>query len=301
MKEESANSLKQLYFIIVGLVVVIVGLVGYIVCDKILDDKVGQNSTNEVIDKEENKDDNNEVLNGDTEEDVENIPVPNPIVADLYNYYDMRTYETNIDAIRTINIFSDGIGWNRYKLLYSNDIKVIQTFFDAEDKLEMAREKLRPVAGGEEENYITKFLVSDLKAEYEKFFGSIDNVNFTNYSDNVLGECKIEGEYYVCKGGPGGTLAGPNALYMKYKGYDFSGEEIFIYQYVVFYDDTKYFKNYDWSSASNGYQNEIPDLVNKSKEEVFAKENLEKLSVYKQTYKKNDKGNYYLYSIEPVK
>lgn len=278
--------------IVIVLLIVILVLLGYIIYNYVITEKKIEASNNVVENQAQLENDPTNNENSAAED----------LAREIYNYYNISAGSIENTDIRQMDLH--GLD-NFFKDAYSDKKVLINDLLTDEEKIIVAVNWLKNSqvsVWNDGYNITTKFLVENCKLSYEKFWGSIENVEFTTFEGYDLGTCRIEGDLYVCENGPTGHISSPYDLFMKYKDYEYTNDEIYIYEYVVASFREKAYATLDYGETTDdGFTNEIVELRDLTPEKVFSGDNLSKLSVYKHTFKQNNEGSYYWYSTEPVK
>lgn len=289
MKEKKTN--KGLVIVIICLLLVIVGLSGFIVYDKVL-----KNSKSEVSGQ------NNEFLDNEKVEEQKDLEVSESEAKNMYYKIFNRGKEQKMEDIGFCGSYVPA----PYSF-YANKKIVINEDGNYKELMEMALQKIpdnkketSSKKSGGATIYTEKFLVSDIKAAYKSLFG--EPKEFKNF-----GIYKIEGEYYIGKAkyyiGSGDECMDRNLSFLStFKNYETDKENLYIYDKAIYYFE-EYNENDDierkFYNSINGNQ-EIVDLRNKNKEVILDDAYSDKMLLYKHTFKQNSDGTFYLYSSEPV-
>lgn len=146
---------------------------------------------------------------------------------------------------------------------------------------------------------------STIEKVYKKFYG--DNFNYSNpeYIGAGGAGCFNEGEYYFCEVG-GGYGPGGDYHYTTFVKSEEVDNQLYIYVKYLYVDevcDDDYDNCIDYIYANEDKQNKLGEINYEDYEtssDLFEKYG-DNAVTYKHTYKKNSDGNYYWYSVEPVK
>lgn len=278
--------------IIVILVVLVIGLSGFIICDKILFQKDnGQDNSNNIKDNVNNSDKING--NNDNSNNTENntgtnnngsstntnkyneISINNQLVKNLWDISGSEWPLLNGDDDKIIEAF------------YKNDITIVNNLSD-EIKAKLLEQQLEKIGAENDSacynNYGCEFKywsANVVANTYNQIFGN------DNYIKNkVIGCSHYQNDYSLyhsknCGGSVG--IMGANSSLVKATQSD---DEIRLYQSVKFSVENQngsisYYKDYNKTVVTNENENMTANYV--------------------RVFKKNNFGNYYFYSVEKVK
>lgn len=146
---------------------------------------------------------------------------------------------------------------------------------------------------------------STVEKVYKKFYG--DNFNYSNpkYIGVSAAGCSYEDGYYFCEEG-GGYAPGGDHHYTSFIKSEEVDDQLYIYEKYLYIDevcDDDYDNCIDYIYTNEDKQNKLGEINYEDYEtssELFEKYG-DNAVTYKHTYKKNSDGNYYWYSVEPVK
>lgn len=279
------------------LIIAIIALVGYIFYDKFYLNKDEQGQKQDIL-KGEN----------------DNVEKPNDVNIDQIA---REIYENTLLLGETSSVpvqrelFGAGYGFDYFVDLYSDKKILINDYYKYEDKMTVAYNKIdkegkvveeKNVYVQDENNvsYIS-FLIEDIKNAYKLYFGKDPQIkDFDNY---ITGECKVSDQKYICKHFPGGGEGSPFSMYGLYKNSEIISNDLYIYETVVYGDsfENKYYTKVEHDENGNiSSKYELTEMNDKDVQDVFSLSSKE-LSVYKHVFKQNSEGNYYWYSVEPVR
>lgn len=267
--------------IIIILAILVLGLGGYLVYDKIIDKDVKEKVEEEKTDAKEEKE----------ESKGEELSLDNELVIELLEKFDM------------LNEPTCAFGWARIQRLYEND-KFLMSNYNYSIKLATALDYK-----GFDEKYhyrskLTETEVNELKNNYFELFGFDEKFKLESSGETCPvvelnnGQVFIDNSICGC-GGAGYALSSKRVTVNAIK-YDRS---IKIYQKIGFYlhegiDD---YESIVFTSDIEG-NNKLVDLknvdVNTYDFEGYIRNNANQFNTYIITYKKDINDNYYLYSIE---
>lgn len=281
---EERNNNTGLVVLITVLVMVVLGLVGFIVYDKVI------NKTNEPSTGENNKVDNGE----EGKEEVKEISINDSLITSL-------VYP--VDVVFGVG-YADGVTW-KYQDITINDLTRANMMHAAAYKLKPIRENF----GEGMENF---YSAKEIEDSFKNMFGpdtKYTNGDIEGKMDNgyEIFECGQIYEYnendntYMTTGGCGGDSLGyTDYISKKYKA-EQTDNYIYVYEYVqsaliepedpyADYSDTvAYLLDHDNKKETkikyDNYKNTIYSMIDKGEVET-----------YKWTFKKQSDGKYYFYS-----
>lgn len=252
------------------LITLIVVLVGFIICDKLIS---GNNNKNSNIIKEENGTDNSNVTNNNSNNYSE-IGIDSQLVKNLWDISGSEWTLLNGDDDAVIETF------------YKNNVTIINNLSD-EMKARLLEYQLRKISA-ESNNACYGEYGCDFEYWGANLVANTYNLIFgnDNYLKNkIIGCSHYQSDYslYHSKNcGDSVGLVGATSTLIKATQ---SSDEVVLYQFVRFSSQNangtvSYYKDYDKVNTVTEIKDEPAN--------------------YKRIFKKNDRGNYYFYSIEKI-
>ena len=273
--------------------ILVIGLSGYIIYDKVIK---SESNITEKDDKESEKDKEEKIVV--TEEDA------------------LEVYKV-LESEYALDLPGSGYAYNYFSSLYDDKKVIVEDVFSEDDKLTMAylelsEEDIERFINDDLSDYMhvskDTFAIEKLEEKYYMLFGKNEEFEAKNFESYIAGDCSVLEDNYECWHAVGGGESDFTYMETKYKSFDYKDDELYIYEYAVFYgelpgEDATYYKGISWDDDSYSpiLTDEIAELSGVSSDNIMTEENLDKFAVYKHTFKIDKEGNYYLYSTESVK
>ena len=292
---------KKAYIItIIFLIVVILGLGGYIVYDKFFDVKENdikenQGSLEDVRKKQEENKVDVEKLGKELFEMTKDA-----WGGDYYYYF----YPDNI-SLNNNNTTND----KKYYNNMFNESRIITAFNSSTDVKKY--DNVRDCLGFEKEFLVSSVSKNSLEDSYHKIFGSDKEVIFENdrefessteknyFSKDAMTACRLENDMFNCYRLEGGDMNGFRSL-IKYYKTEKNNDELYVYSKVVSTNLTYNYKGFSESEVIGSNKVELFDRAYENIENNWS-ELVDKAATYKLTFKKDTNDNYYWVSTELVK
>lgn len=277
--------------IIVILMILVIGLSGYIIYDKVIN---SESNITEKDDKESEK-----------EVEEEKVIVTEENALEVYKV---------LESKYALELPGSGYAYNYFSSLYDNKKVVVDDTFTEIDKLTMAylelsEEDIERFINEDLSDYMhvskDTFAIEKLSEKYYMLFGKNEEFEAKDFESYIAGDCTVVEDNYECWHAVGGGESDFTYMETKYKDFEYKKDELYIYEYAVFYEgfpgeDITYYKGISWDEESYS-PILIDEIAEVNEDNLMSKDNLDKYAVYKHTFKIDKEGNYYLYSTEPVK
>ena len=275
--KETKKINKGIIIVIVLLIIVILSLIGYIIYEKMENEKLkqNQNTTSSTTTTESNKLSDKEI-----EEYLSYVPIKpeTDLINDYNEYYDYDedAYSGKIENINNID----------EKLLLAHA-------YDKAKEINTEVEVTSSVCGDTNKCRADKYVLeTDLISEMKKMYNinTIDTKSF-KISGGIVEQNE---KYYVAFMNLG---ASPINKINKILNYEFNNEDLVVYEKAGFIVDLQGEISILKTTNKNDITKEDP-YTNRDVAIKYIEENINEFNTYKHTFKLNENDNYYWYSTE---
>ncbi len=266
----------------------VIGIGAFIVYDKVLSD-----GNNNIIVEDANQQENENIEKDESDNKVTILSTSDSLVQELYNSIMPEDYS-----------FSSNLFYHDNSYLLASEI-------DIETRLELTASKWleknsdNPSGDVVVNNYGDEYIVpeSQIKEIYKKLFGDIE-YEIVDTSTACPGIRRVSTDTIGIGTACGGT--GMLNIIQNVFQAEKSSDELYIYEKAAF---TKYLEKENEQGASlyNLYKDQIKSVLvaenfsidySVSSNDIDLSSVLDKLDIYKYTFKSNGDGTYYFYSVE---